>query len=68
MEYFTFNSCVHNIDTIKRLQLQRPIANSTSFQMGVCEYKDFNKITVLIANLVMGKKNFVLVLKKVYNY
>jgi hypothetical protein len=35
LEYFTFNSSVHNINTRKRLQLHRPIANSASFQRGV---------------------------------
>jgi hypothetical protein len=35
LEYFTFNSSVHNINIRKGLQLHLPIANSTLFQMGV---------------------------------
>jgi hypothetical protein len=64
-EYFTFNSSVHNIDTRKRLQLHRPIANSTSFQRGVyyTSIKIFNKLPVCIANFVMDKKHFISVLK-----
>jgi hypothetical protein len=66
LEYFTFNSSVHNINIRKRLQLHRPIANSTSFQMGVyyATIKIFNKLPVRIANLAMDKKHFILVLKK----
>jgi hypothetical protein len=57
LEYFTFNSSVHNTDTRKRLQLHRPLAYSTSFQMGVyyVSTKIFNKLPQCIANLVMDK-------------
>jgi hypothetical protein len=62
LEYFTFNSSVHNINTRKRLQLHRSIENSTLFQMGVyyVSIKIFNKLPVCIANLVMDKKHFIL--------
>jgi hypothetical protein len=66
LECFTFNSSVHNINTIKRLQLHRPIANSTSFQSGVyyASIKIFSKLPVHIANLVMDKKHFISALKR----
>jgi hypothetical protein len=69
LEYFTFNSSLHNINTTKRLQFHRPIANSTSFQMGVyyASIKIFNKLPVHIANLIMDKKHFILILNKI-NY
>jgi hypothetical protein len=65
LEYFTFNSSVHNIDTRKRLQLHRPIANSTSFQRSVyyASINIFNTLPVHIANLVMDKKHFISALK-----
>jgi hypothetical protein len=65
LEYFTFNSSVHNINTRKRLQLHRPIANTTSFQRGVyyASIKIFNELPVCIANLVMDKKHFISALK-----
>jgi hypothetical protein len=66
LEYFTFNSSVHNINTRKRLQLHRPIANSALFQGGVyyVSIKTFNKLQVRIANLVMDKKHFILAFKR----
>jgi hypothetical protein len=65
LEYFTFNSSVHNINIRKGLQLHIPIANSTLFQMGVyyVSIKIFNKLPVHIVNSVMDKKRFILVLK-----
>jgi hypothetical protein len=52
LEYFTFNSSVHNINIRKRLQLHRPIANSISFQMDVyyASIKIFNKLSVRTAD------------------
>jgi hypothetical protein len=66
LEYFTFNSSLRNINTRKSLQLHRPTANSTSFQRDVyyASIKIFNKLPVCTANLVMDKKHFILVLKK----
>jgi hypothetical protein len=66
LEYFTFNSSVHNIDTRKRLQLHRPIPNSMSFQRGMyyASKNIFNKLPVCISNLVMDKKHIILVLKR----
>jgi hypothetical protein len=48
LEYFTFNSSVHNINTRKRLQLHRAIANSTSYHMGLycASINTFNKLLV----------------------
>jgi hypothetical protein len=65
VEYFTFNSFVHNINTRKRLQLHRPIANSTSYQMGLycASINTFSKLLVHTVNLVMDKKHFILVKK-----
>jgi hypothetical protein len=66
LEYVTFNSSVHNINTRKRLQLHRPIANSISIQRVVyyMSIKIFNKIPVRISNLVMVKKHFISALKR----
>jgi hypothetical protein len=43
LEYFTFNSSVHNIKAKKRYQLHRSIANSNIISEGcvLWEYKDF---------------------------
>jgi hypothetical protein len=64
-EYFTFNFSTHGINTRKKLQLHRSITNSASFQTGVyyASIKIFNKLPEYIANLVMGKKHFILALK-----
>jgi hypothetical protein len=66
LEYFTFNTSVHNINIRKRLQLHRQIVNSTSFQMGVyyASIKIFNKLPVHVANLVVDKKHFISALKR----
>jgi hypothetical protein len=66
LEYFTFNFSVHSINTRKKLQLHRLIANFASFQRGVyyASIKIFNKLPECITNLVMDKNHFILALKK----
>jgi hypothetical protein len=66
LEYFTFNCSVHNSNARKRLHLHRSITNFTWFQIGVdyASIKIFNKLPVCIANLVIDKKHFILVVKK----
>jgi hypothetical protein len=66
LEYFTFNFSIHSINTRKKLQLHRPIANFASFQTEVyyANIKSFNKLPECIANLIFDKKHFILVLKR----
>jgi hypothetical protein len=66
LEYFTFSFSTHNINTRKKLQLHRLIANFASFQSGVyyASTKIFNKLPESIANLVMDEKHFILALKR----
>jgi hypothetical protein len=65
LEYFTFNFSIHSVNTRKKLQLHRPIANFASFQRGVyyVSIKIFNTLPECIANFVMDKKHFMLALK-----
>jgi hypothetical protein len=66
LEYFTFSFSMHSINTRKKLQLHRLIANFMSFQIGMyyVSIKTLNKLPEFIANLVMDKKHFVLALKR----
>jgi hypothetical protein len=66
LEYFTFNFSIHSINIRKKLQLHRLIANFASFQRGVyyVSIKIFNILPECITNLVMGKRHFILALKR----
>jgi hypothetical protein len=54
LEYFTFQSSIHEINTRGRVQLQKPIANLTSYQRGVyyASIKTCNALPVYVANKV----------------
>jgi hypothetical protein len=67
LEYFTFNFSINNINTRRKLELHRLIANFASFQTGVyyASIKIFNKLPECISNLVMDKKYFILTLKRI---
>jgi hypothetical protein len=65
LEYFTFQSSIHEINTRGRVQMQKPIANLTSYQRGVyyASIKTFNALPVYIANQVTNRKYFINELK-----
>jgi hypothetical protein len=58
LEYFTFQSSIHEINTRTKVQLQNPIANLTSYQRGVyyASIKTFNALPVYIVNQVTNRK------------
>ena len=58
LEYFTFQSSIHEINTRGRVQMQKPIANLTSYQRGVyyASIKTFNALPVYIAKQVTNRK------------
>lgn len=57
---------MHSIDTRKKVQRHRPIANFASYWRGVyyTTIKIFNKLLASIAELVKDKKYFILTLKR----
>jgi len=65
-----FNFTVHSINTRKKMQLHRPTAHFSSYQM--CAYhariKIFNTLPAPIAKSVKDKKHCVLVLKRYLIY
>ena len=65
LEYFTFQSSIHEINTRGRVQMQKPIANLTSYQRGIyyASIKTFNALPVYIANQVTNRKYFINELK-----
>ena len=64
--YFTFNSSFHSINTRKKLQLHRPLANLASFQKGVyyVNTETLNASPISVAELVTDKKYFISALKR----
>jgi hypothetical protein len=64
LEYLTLNFSVHNIDTRKKVQVHRPIANSASYQKGMYYViiKICNKLPASTAKVVKHKKHFILAL------
>jgi hypothetical protein len=65
LEYFSFQSSIHEINTRRKVQMQKPIANPTSYQRGVyyVSIKTFNALPVYIANQVTNRKYFINALK-----
>ena len=65
LEYFTFNSSVHSINTRRKLQLHRPSANLASYQKGVnyVGIKTYIALPISIAELVT-QKHFISALKR----
>jgi hypothetical protein len=57
---------LHRIDTRKKVQLHRPIANSASYHRGVhyASIRTFNKLPAFTAELLKDKKHFILALKR----
>jgi hypothetical protein len=57
---------VHSINTRKKVQLQRPIANFASSKEDVyyAIIKIFNKLPAFIAELIKDKKHFILTQKR----
>jgi hypothetical protein len=65
LEYFSFQSSIHEINTRRKVQMQKPIANPTSYQIGVyyASIKTFSALPVYIANQVTNRKYFINALK-----
>jgi hypothetical protein len=64
LEYFSFNFSIHNVNTRKKLQLHRPIANLASYLRGAyyANIKIFNSLPVSLAQFVTDKKYFLSVI------
>jgi hypothetical protein len=60
LEYFTFQSSIHEINTRRKMQLQKPIAHLTSYQRGVyyASIKTFSALPLYIVNQVTNRKYF----------
>ena len=65
LEYFSFQSSIHEINTRRKVQMHKPIANTTSYQRGVyyASVKTFSALPVYIANQVTNRKYFINALK-----
>jgi hypothetical protein len=65
LEYFTFQSSIHEINTRRKVRLQKPIANLTSYHRDVyyAGIKTFNALPVHTANQVTNMKYFINKLK-----
>jgi hypothetical protein len=63
---FTSNSEVHNINTINKLKLHKPISNLTLYQKGVYNMviRIFSKLPEYIANLIRNKRIFIATLSQ----
>jgi hypothetical protein len=65
LEYFTFQSSIHGKNTRGRVQIQKPIANLTSYQRDVyyASITAFNALPVYIVSQVTNRKYFINKLK-----
>jgi hypothetical protein len=68
-EKFQTNSSVHNINTINKHHLHRPVANLSCFQKGAsyCGIRIFNSLPRSMTNLKNEKTQFKVALKKFLN-
>jgi hypothetical protein len=61
LEHFTFQSSIHETNTRRKVQMQKPVTNLTSYQRGVyyVSIKTFNALPVYTANQVTNRKFFI---------
>ena len=66
LEFFTFNTSVHNIHIRLKLKLQKPTVRLTTYQRSPYynSINIYNKLPDDLAELVLNKKRFLLQLKK----
>ena len=67
LEIYTSNTSVHDINTRRKLKLNKPAARLTMYQRCFCYNKIniYNKLPDYLVELVSNKKCFVLQLKKI---
>jgi hypothetical protein len=65
LEMYKFNTSVHNINTMCKLKLHKPLTRLTVYQRSVCynSMRIYNKLPDDLAKLVSNKKCFLLRLK-----
>ena len=66
LEYFTFHSSIHSINTTGKLQKHRPLANPVSYQKCVyyADVKTFNELPISIARSGTEMIYFIAALKR----
>jgi hypothetical protein len=66
LEFFTFNTSVHNINTRLKLKLHKPTARLTMYQRSAYynSINIYNKLQDDLAELVLNRKCFLIQLKK----
>jgi hypothetical protein len=67
LEFFTFNTSVHNINTRLKLKLHKPTARLTMYQRSAYynSINIYNKLPDDLAELVLNKKRFLIQLKNI---
>jgi hypothetical protein len=67
LEFFTFNTSVHNIDTRLKLKLHKPTVRLTMYQRSAYynSINIYNKLPDDVAELVLNEKRFLIQLKNI---
>ena len=67
LEFFTFNTSVHNINTRLKLTLHKPTARLTMYQRSAYynSINIYNKLPDVVAELVLNEKHFLIQLKNI---
>jgi hypothetical protein len=66
LKHFTFHPSIHGINTKKKLQKHRPLANPVSYQKGVhyAGVKTFNELPISTGRSVREMEHFIAALKR----